>query len=171
MHRRRFQEPIRSLDVMRRLVQLSNLICRETPENWGFVRSLPGVLFRAAAPEVSRTSLHEVHELAAGEGLRQGFAVVLQCFNRLFNEFAEFGEHLLGVLAMAAAVKQLWTTADEATVFIGPLDDFYVSVAFPHCFTSLMASETAFSRYRFASSPSFPAIVTALATRGCLKLR
>ena len=42
-------------------------------------------------PEASRTSLHEVHELAAREGLGQGVAVVLQRYHRLFDEFAVGG--------------------------------------------------------------------------------
>ena len=81
-------------------------------------RLLPGVLFRTAASGASRTSLHELHELAAGEGLRQRLTGLLQRFNRLFDHFTEFDEHLRGIVAIGSAVHQLWTGADEALVFV-----------------------------------------------------
>jgi hypothetical protein len=82
--------------------------------------------------KVSGRPLHEVSKLTAGKRLRQWFPGRFQRFDRLFDEVAEFGKDLLGIVAMAAAVEQLWAATDEAVVFVRPLDHFHVSVASRH---------------------------------------
>ena len=114
----------------------------------------------------SRASLQNGSEFHQRKRLWQGLAVRLQRFDPLFDDLAEFDEDFRCIIAMAPAIEQLWTTADKAVVFVRPLDHLHVSVAFRHWFTSLRALRTAFSRYRCASSPSLPDIVTKVATFG-----
>jgi hypothetical protein len=62
---------------------------------------------------------------------------------RLVGDTAEFREDAPGVSAVAAAVEQLGTAADGATVFIGPLDEFHVAVGLSHRPDSSIAGCTA----------------------------
>jgi hypothetical protein len=60
----------------------------------------------------SRASLQHASEFPSGERRRQRLSCFFKRFDRFFNEFAKLSEHLLGIVAMAAAVHQLGAATD-----------------------------------------------------------
>jgi hypothetical protein len=98
-----------------------------------------GILYRRRCDQPSHAPPQHVFEFLQRHRLRQRLACFLKCLDRLFNEFAKLGEHLLGVVTVGSALHQLRAGADEALVFVRPCDNFQVSVAFRHWCTSSMA--------------------------------
>ena len=93
---------------------------------------------------------------SAGERL----SVLVVKVNHLVDSDTQLLKNRQFVVAMAAAIKQSRTAADETLILLGPLDYLYVARALFHLVASAIAALTAFSSYFTASSPAFPEIVT-----------
>jgi len=91
--------------------------------------------------------------------------------HHLFDNLAKFSKNGLLIIPMASTIKKARATADEALIFFGPFNYFYISISGIHDLDSSIALLTARSWYFFASSPAFPEIVNGFATCGWTKFR
>jgi hypothetical protein len=99
--------------------------------------------------------------------LRQGNTIMLAKGNPLIDHLPQMPKDFFRIVAMNPAAHEFRALTNIALVFVGPIHQVLVSIAFSHSDNFFRSS---FSWYGLASSPSCPEIVSLFFPSGLVKL-